>query len=146
MSGRYNAAAPAFREGIAHAGSVTVGSENKRGHVFGVRVTGLPNPPNVLGAETPRFAMGPSFVWEKHIRISPGMDLYPAGSAGILYGVSPDGTNVFLPTIQGGGGVRGTFDAGHRTRGFVAADFGMSITSLAPYAAVNVGMLIDPKP
>ncbi len=145
-STRGSVAVPAGYPGLATGFSAEVGAQFGGGQSLGLRLAGVPNPPAVLGADTPEFAMGPVIVWAYHIKAAPQLDISPTVGLGAVFGASPvTQNNQVLPYIQGGLGLRYRVPVNTGGEFYIMPEAGIVPAILAPMIGVSVG-IIGPKP
>ncbi|MBM4368788.1 MAG: hypothetical protein FJ102_21420 [Deltaproteobacteria bacterium] len=144
-SARGSLAVPAGYPGLATGLSAEVGAQFKGGQSLGLRFAMVPNPPAVLGKNTPEFAMGPAVVWTYHIRASSQLDISPTVGLGAVFGASPvDQTNQVLPYLQGGLGLRYRVPMSTGGEFYIMPEAGLVPAILAPMVGVSVGILGAP--
>lgn len=142
---RASLAIPAGYPGVAQSYSAEVGAQFRSGQQLTLRFIGTPNPPKVLGDDTPTVAFGPAVSWSYNVKISPRMDISPSVAVGALYGPSPETEiNQVLLYLQGGLGMRLRIPTGDGSEMFIMPEVGIVPAILAPMMAVNVGFIGAP--
>ena len=151
VQGRSSIAVPARSNGdivVAGAGMGVVIDDTQQ---VGMRFIYMHRPPaNPLAHDTPAvpWAWGPVLDWQVTFQPDSRASIYLAASLGFVYGVPDDTTadNVILPILEGGLGLR----LSHKLRGgeklFVAPELGFVPGAIAPYAALNFGVVLPGRP
>ncbi len=143
---RASLAVPSGYAGLATSYSAEIGAQFKGGQSLALRLAFVPDPPAVYGAATPNFAMGPVVTWAYHVPVSPTLDISPTVGLGAVFGASPvDQTNVVLPYIQGGLGMRYRIPLPDNSEFYIMPEAGLVPAILAPMVAVNVGIIGKPS-
>ena len=146
-AGRASLAVPVGYEGFGTSYSAEIGAQFKSGQSLSLRLAFLPDPTQVYGAATPSFAMGPAVTWAYHVKVAPQLDVSPTVGLGAVFGVSPvDNTNVVLPYLQAGLGMRLRIPMPGDSEFYVMPELGIVPAILAPMIAVNIGVIGKPPP
>ena len=151
LQGRSSVAVPARSNGdiiVAGAGMGVVVDETQQ---VGMRFIYMHRPPaNPLAEDTPAvpWAWGPVLDWQVTFQPESRAGLYVAASLGFVYGVPSDTSadNVILPILEGGVGLRLSHKLRTGTKLYMAPELGFVPGALAPYAALNVGMVLPGRP
>lgn len=142
---RGSVAVPADIRGVAQSFSAEVGAQFKGGQAVALRFALVPDPPDVLGADTPNLAAGPVFVWSYHVKVAPRFDISPSVGLGAVFGTSPaSGENQVLPYIQGDVGLRYRVPLDSGAELAIMPSMGVVPTILAPMVALSVGFVGAP--
>ena len=151
VQGRSSLAVPARSNGdivVAGAGMGVIVDETQQ---VGMRFIYMHRPPaNPLAQDTPAvpWAWGPVLDWQVTFQPGSRASLYLAASLGFVYGVPEDTTadNVILPILEGGVGLRLSHKLRSGNKLFVAPELGFVPGAVAPYAALNFGMVLPGRP
>lgn len=146
---RFGAAYPEGYVRTAYSPAIALGGKWDSGIELGLRFVALPNPPEVLGSNTPDFAVGPLLDFAYDFRVGKHLELYPTVSAGFAIGKGDeDGTNQILPEFQTGFGAhylvalnKSLDDAGSvGNKAYFGPEIGVVPAVLAPYMAFSAGV------
>ena len=144
MQVRGSAALPANTSGIATPGSLGLGARWKDGTRLGMRVMMMPNPPEVFYADPGAIAGGVVVDYAHHFPVSRNTTIYPILSAGALVAVDEwSNENVVLPVTEAGVGLEYAKVMSSGNHLTISPEIGVVPLMLAPYAALNVGVLFD---
>lgn len=147
VSSRASMAVPLGGQGDARTAGLGFGVDFENGHQLGMRAIWLPDPP-----ATPLFdvadgvehAWGPVLDWRFHLLDESTLSPFFAGSAGFVFGAASGerGQNLVLPILEGGAGLRLSKSTRSGARLFAAPEIGVVPAALAPYAALNLGVVL----
>lgn len=145
VGGRGGVSIPINSKGLAFPVSVEAGTQFPTNLSLGMRLTFQSDPPEVLGRESPPWALGPVVDVRYFYPTSPNIDIYGDVGFGFLFGVSErDGSNMVMPVATTGVGARLTPGSAPI---YVAPEVGVT-NFIIPYMGVAVGYVkkAPPKP
>lgn len=147
LSARTASAVPSAGHGAAFVGGLGIGILPNELNGLGLRAIVIDNPPkNPLGKGTAAvpWAWGPVIDWQHWFQPESRASFYTSVSLGYVYGTPEDDTetNVILPVLEGGVGLRFLREtrSGHRL--YLAPEIGFVPGALAPYACANLGVIL----
>ena len=144
VQARGSAAMPANTSGIATPSSIGLGARWEDGTRLGMRAMVMPNPPDVFYASPGPVGGGLVLDYAHHFPVSRKTSFYPVMSAGVLLTVDEySNDNVVLPVTEAGVGLEYAASLRSGNHMTISPEIGLVPFLLAPYAALNVGVLFD---